>query len=200
MQGHPRRSRNDDDSDPATNPEETAGTTPTKARDIALLIRGLLARREDGGPSYEEKNPASLSVDGGGADREAGLDDRVADLRRDVDGLQMREWIKDTRFNACDRAHKLAREAGEDVRLGTGSDAVREIEGELDGFAKEVDSLLLRIDNRGGGDGEEEQRYRAGGDGDVDDDENDVAAQHQRHLPGEGVAPAADVYIGEPVQ
>lgn len=87
---------------------------------------------------------AEPSPSNGGKD---GNTDRVAELGRDVDGLQVRQWIQSTRTQACDRAETLAREACEEVWRGAGSAAVGEIEGELDRFAKELDSLLLRIDH-----------------------------------------------------
>lgn len=175
MQRHPSRSTAD------------AQGTPG---DVILRIRDLLARGE-------ERGPPSTIKGGGGTDGSGGSNDRVAKLRRDVDGLQMGEWIQDTRSDACDRAQTLAREAGEEVQRGTGSDAVTEIEGELDGFAKELDSLLLRIDDPGGEN--DEGVGVEGDDDDDDDDEVDFVVRHQHSVSGEEAAPAADAYVGRPV-
>jgi len=87
------------------------------------------------------------------------------------------------------RAETLAREACEDVWRGAGSAAVGEMEGELDSFAKELDSLLLRIDRvdcDGGGD----DRQEGARDGGI------LQAETPRtHHPEGELAPLADALV-----
>lgn len=110
--------------------------------------------------------------------------DRVAELSRNVDGLQIHQWIQTTRTQACDRAETLAREACEDIRQGAGSAAVGEMEGELDGFAQELDSLLLRIDRVDNDDREEGE-----------DEGNDMLPLQPPRVPQGGLAPVADAHV-----
>ncbi len=118
----------------------------------------------------------------------------MAELGRDVDGLEVRQWIQTTRTQACGRAETLAREACEDVWRGVGSAAVGEMEGELESFAKELDSLLLRIDRIDGhGDGgdDDDDRQEGARDGDL----SQAETPHRSHHPEGGIAPLADALV-----
>lgn len=141
----------------------------THARELTL--RNLLAGEG-----------AAESSSGNGSD--ADNMDRVAHLSRNVDGLQIHQWIQTTRTQACDRAETLAREACEDIKRGAGSAAVGEMEGELDGFAQELDSLLLRIDRVDTDDREEAECHG-----------NDVLQLEAPRNPQAGLAPVADAHV-----
>lgn len=147
----------------------TAGTTHGRE----LTVRNLLAR----------EGAAESSSGNGDNIRHM---DRVAELSRNVDGLQIRQWIQTTRTQACGRAETLAREACEDIRRGAGSAAVGEMEGELDGFAQDLDSLLLRMDRVDNDDREEE--------GGQLNDILQLEALHHNHPQG-GLAPVADAHV-----
>lgn len=98
--------------------------------------------------------------------------DRVLNLRREVQSLKLQQLVENVRVQASDHAVALAREACDDIWRGTQS--VGEMEGELVGFTDELDSLLLRLDL----DGEERTA------------EDDVAVGT-----GDERAPAADMHI-----
>lgn len=146
-------------------------TTAEATHSRELIIRKLLA-----GEGATESPPGS------GGDR--GNIDRVAELSRNVNELQIHQWIHTTRTQACDRATTLAREACEDIKRGAGSAAVGEMEGELDGFAQELDSLLLRID-RVDSDGRDEEEYKG----------NDILQLESACNPQGGFAPVADAQV-----
>lgn len=137
---------------------------------------------------------STISSNGGGGERSS-TKDRVSELRRDVDGLQMNQWIQHTRTKACDRAEALAREACDDIWRGTGSAAVGRMEGELDSFAKDLDVLLLRLDLDGGDDrGDELGR-------EINDVGSEVGGaimveQHDVEDVEERRAPVADAHVG----
>lgn len=144
----------------------------------AKRIRELLAREE--GPSREEALPTS-SCDGGSNK------DHLAELHREVDGLQIRQWIEITRTEAGDQADTLAREACEEIWRGAGSAAVGgEMEGELNDFGKELDSLLLRMDRC---DGDDRGRGR-------EDEQDGDAAVMEHHHHGNARAPVTDAHVG----
>lgn len=150
-------------------------TIAETTHDRELLIRNLLARQG-----------AAESSPGNGDDGHEGSVDRVAELSRNVDGLQIHQWIQTTRTQACDHAETLAREACEDIKRGAGSAAMGEMEGELDGFAQELNALLLRIDRADNDDREEE-----GGEG---NSMLQSQALHNHHPPS-GLAPVADAHV-----
>lgn len=104
--------------------------------------------------------------------------DRAADLRRDTDSLQMKQWMENVRTEACDRAEGTAREACEDIWRETAP--VGTMEGELSCFTEDLDSLLMRLDRA-----EDEK------DGDSPEDEIVSLSPH-----GGVRAPAADTHVG----
>lgn len=150
------------------------GATTETADDEERGIRSLLAQEG-----------AAESSSGSGGD--ISNIDRVAELSRNVNGLQIHQWIQTTRTQACDRAETLAREACEDMKRGAGSAAVGEMEGELDGFAQELDSLLSRIDRVDNNHDTEEE-------GPEGDDVLLLEAPRIRSPQG-GLAPAADAHV-----
>jgi len=166
----------------ATSTPENGGVE--KQREEEKVVKASVFRAPPTGEGGEL--PAEpLPSNGGNEDNT----DRVAKLGRDVDGLQVHQWIQTTRTQACGRAETLAREACEDVWRGAGSAAVGEMEGELDSFAKELDSLLLRIDRvdcDGGGD----DRQEGARDGGI------LQAETPRtHHPEGELAPLADALV-----
>lgn len=70
----------------------------------------------------------------------------------------MKQWIDNVRAEACDRAEDTACEACEDIWRETAP--VGAMEGELSCFAKDLDSLLLRLERA-----ENEEEEGAGGGG-----------------------------------
>ncbi|CAM9450002.1 unnamed protein product [Ectocarpus sp. 4 AP-2014] len=170
---------------------KTEANTVGKARKEALPIQGLLA---SGGKCELPSKSSPSSSNGGGGERSS-TKDRVSELRRDVDGLQMNQWIQHTRTKACDRAEALAREACDDIWQGTGSAAVGRMEGELYSFAKDLDVLLLRLDLDSGDDrGDELGQER----NDRGSKEGDAIMVEQHHVEDEEErrAPAADAHVG----
>lgn len=164
----------------ATVPENgQAGQRRDEAKHVKAPVLFAPPAGEGGSLSAE-----ALLRSGGNEDNK----DRVAELGRDVDDLEVRQWIQTTRTQACGRAETLAREACEDVWRGLGSAAVGEMEGELDSFAKELDSLLLRID-RVDGDGDDD-RQEGARDGDLFQ-----AETPRTHHPEGGLAPLADALV-----
>lgn len=147
--------------------------TTAETHENFFSIRNLLA----GGGAAE-------SSSGNGGNTDTAAVDRLAELSRNVDGLQIHQWIQTTRTHACDRAETLAREACEDIRQGAGSAAVGEMEGELDGFAQELDSLLLRIDRI-----DNDNRGEEGHEG------NEILPLGAPRVPHGGLAPAADAQV-----
>ncbi|CAM9998952.1 unnamed protein product [Ectocarpus fasciculatus] len=161
-----------------------------KIRKEALLIQGLRTR----GGKYELPSKFSLSSSGSGGEKSSN-EDRVSELHRDVDGLEMNQWIQHTRIKACDRAEALAREACDDIWQGTGSAAVGRMEGDLDSFAKDLDVLLLRLgldgDDRGDEIGQEE------GNGVGSEVVGDAIVVEEYHVDEEERrAPVADAHVG----
>ncbi|CAN0399837.1 unnamed protein product [Ectocarpus sp. 8 AP-2014] len=170
---------------------KTEADAVRKVRKEAFPIQGLLAS----GRKCESPSKSSPpSSNGGGRERNS-TEDRVSELRRDVDGLQMNQWIQHTRTKACDRAEALAREACDDIWRGTGSVAVGRIEGELDSFAKDLDVLLLRLDLDGGDDRGDELGQELN---DVGSDGGDASMAEQHHVEDyeeERRAPVADAHV-----
>lgn len=80
----------------------------------------------------------------GGRSKETSGADRVADLQRNVESLEIHHWIQKARVGACDQAEESARKACEEIWRGAG--AVGELEGELESFTNELDLVLSRLD------------------------------------------------------
>ncbi|CAM9488916.1 unnamed protein product [Ectocarpus sp. 13 AM-2016] len=170
---------------------KTEANTAGKVRKEAFPIQSLLA---SGGKCELPSKSSPSSSNGGGGERSS-TEDRVSELRRDVDGLQMNQWIQHTRTTACDHAEALAREACDDIWRGTGSAAVGRMEGELHSFAKDLDVLLLRLDLDGGDDrGDELGREM----NDVGSEVGDaiMVEQHDVEDEEEQRAPVADAHVG----
>lgn len=108
--------------------------------------------------------------------------DRVVDLHRDVENLEMQRIIANVRAQACDHAATTASEACEEIWRGT--ESVEEMEGELACFTKDLDSLLLKLDLE-----EDTSGRHPGGSNDL----GDALVMVQG---GDVRAPAADTHIG----
>ncbi|CAM9759515.1 unnamed protein product [Ectocarpus sp. 6 AP-2014] len=169
---------------------KTEANAVGKAHKEAFPIQGLLAS----GGKCKLPSKSSPSSNGGGGERSS-TEDRVSELRRDVDGLQMNQWIQHTRTKACDRAEALAREACDDIWRGTGSVAVGRMEGELDSFAKDLDVLLLRL-GLDGGDGRGDELGQEINDVGFDVGDAIMAEQHLVEDEEERRAPVADAHVG----
>ncbi|CAM9389095.1 unnamed protein product [Ectocarpus sp. 12 AP-2014] len=170
---------------------KTEADAAGKAHKEAFPIQSLLA---SGGNCELPSKSSPRSSNSGGGERSS-TEDRVSELRRDVDGLQMNQWIQHTRTKACDRAEALAREACDDIWRGTGSAAVGRMEGELDSFARDLDVLLLRLGLDGSDDrGDEQGQERS----DVESDVGDAIMAEQHHVEDEEErrAPVADAHVG----
>ncbi|CAM9521675.1 unnamed protein product [Ectocarpus sp. 12 AP-2014] len=170
---------------------KTEANAVGKEHTEAFPIQSLLAS----GVKCELPSKSSPSSSNSGGGERSSTEDRVSELRRDVDGLQMNQWIQHTRTKACDCAEALAREACDDIWRGTGSAAVGRMEGELDSFARDLDVLLLRLGLDGGGDRGDEQGQERN---DVGSDVGDAIMAEQHHVEDEEErrAPVADTHVG----
>lgn len=136
--------------------------------------------------THEAALDALVRVARGEASDAANGQDHAADLRRDADSLKMKQWIDNVRAEACDRAEGTAREACEDIWRETAP--VATMEGELNCFAKDLDSLLLRLERA------EDEEEEEGEEGEEEEDgPDDVIVPLD---PRGGVrAPAADAHV-----
>lgn len=131
---------------------------------VASTVAEVLEAHKATGHNLAQNNRVS---------EEASDTDRVQNLRREVESLEMQQLVENVRVQSSDHAVALAREACNDIRRGAQS--VGEMEGELAGFTDELDLLLSRLDFDGG-------EHTA---------EDDVAVDT-----GDERAPAADMHIG----
>lgn len=120
-----------------------------------------------------------LARDAGVCADETSGKDRVADLRRDVESLEIQRWIEDVRAQACDHAATSAQEACENIWRG--AESVREIEGQLTCFTEDLDALLLRLES---------------GDGGSADEDDGAAEEGVMVLHSGNRAPVADAHVG----